>query len=583
MPNAGSRRSATRPVRRRSVIGVVLAATLLIGGSRAAQGFALWALAPDDGIRVSDIEALPNNFSRFEFNEITWKMDDDFRSVFDSALLRDQVRLAIQEWSTASNSLARRESPRYHWVRNTDGNLRQVFDLRSVVLHEIGHTLGAQHPDAAWFNSGYNRNFARTIGGIVATPPQGGEIMNEGNDSGSLPGAKPPAGQNPGLVARILSKDELQFLDYAYDGAKLTFVEVGASDTAQITISVKNIAGASSDSLGVGGPDASTRRVPGDNSQGRWITRSSASIDAAAPIGIDPSSKGWDVTNLSGESIDRLSIYTEGTDNKTPLAASSSGSHRFTTRDTDARALPLYQFESLVHRFGDPAGGSVGSGDTVPVGLQQDVWDWTASKATARTLGGAELPISLLSLVPWDLDGPGLAPGGAGEPDGLTIRRDDGRLIARGLRLTNSDAPVEIRSVLVANIDGLDIDLDDFTRETIARLTRLGLVTRLDFAPLRLGANEEFILVFEGDIDDLPRASLAEGRFRVFDLAGLLDHKLLAFADTVGEFAAVGAFALINEDPILGRRVASDVPAPGGLLLVAPALLLLVRRRRAPA
>ena len=59
----------------------------------------------------------------------------------------------------------------------------------------------------------------------------------------------------------------------------------------------------------------------------------------------------------------------------------------------------------------------------------------------------------------------------------------------------------------------------------------------------------------------------------VFDLPGLLDGEFLAFAETIGEYAAVGAFALINDDPIVGRlAAAAEVPAPPTLALLAAAI-----------
>lgn len=44
-------------------------------------------------------------------------------------------------------SVGRRDSPRYHWVRNNGP--RMVYDLRSAVTHELGHAIGAQHADTS--------------------------------------------------------------------------------------------------------------------------------------------------------------------------------------------------------------------------------------------------------------------------------------------------------------------------------------------------------------------------------------------------------------------------------------------------
>ena len=182
----------------------------------------------------TDLINNPLDFYAFDGDVITWKMDSTFRSFFPSNALRDQVRLAFDEWSTASSDpLRRNPNTLYSWVR-TDTS-RPVWDLRSVVTHELGHALGSQHTDASWFNANRQKNFQPDgSGGWIAAPPIGGEIMNEGNGPG-LPGSKPTAGMGPGGVWRILSKDEIAMLDHVYD-RHLTFQEVGQNDPAQIIL-----------------------------------------------------------------------------------------------------------------------------------------------------------------------------------------------------------------------------------------------------------------------------------------------------------------------------------------------------------
>src|SRR5262249_6829882 len=150
-----------------------------------------------------------------------------------------------------------------------------------------------------------------------------------------------------------------------------------------ITLKISNLFGqpGSGSSLGAGGPDSTDGRDPNDALGGRWIRTASAFFNGAKPMGIEPLSLAWEFTNHTGKTVDALSIRTEGTSNRNPLDASSTGGHRFTHYEPSNASL-LYQFENVGHHFTDPAGGGVPDGSTVQVGLQQDVWDWYSTSAT---------------------------------------------------------------------------------------------------------------------------------------------------------------------------------------------------------
>src|SRR5690606_25148629 len=139
--------------------------------------------------------------------------------------------------------------------------------------------------------------------------------------------------------------------------------------------------------LGVGGPDTSVARVAGDSSQGREILTASVGINAAAPIGIMSKSQTWEITNHSGKAIEAVSIRARGSSSRFPMAATSSGAHRFTLYEPSS-AVGAFLFEDRGHEFHDPLGGSVPSGATVEVGLEIDVWDWTVVSSRARATDG---------------------------------------------------------------------------------------------------------------------------------------------------------------------------------------------------
>lgn len=516
--------------------------------------------------KLTDLVNEPNKFYSFDPFVITWKMTTQFRNQFPLAKQQEQVRLAIEQWeggsSSASGSAVLRASPTYGWTRWSGQS--EVYDLRTIMTHEIGHALGSNHPDAAWFNdngsgSPFNMNYKLMNENYIATPPSGGEIMNEGNDNSSLPSSKPPKGLGPGSIWRTLSKDELLFMDHAYPS--IDFVEVGPNDPAELVIDLFAVGSGPGDTLGIGGPDTSEPRDPDNAEQGRRILTASAKVreEANLPIGFKALPRNWEITNNTGEPIKSVIITARGTNNTIPTSWSSTGAKNFTFQGAlapppvpDQRAFNL---EDVAHLFTQANNGPINNGESVDVGLRKDVWDWSVVDSKAIQEDGDFVDIGLVSLQGFNFmspvipdENPGL-PDDIILPDGLWALQGTYRILVEGLQIfNNGPTNVLLKEINFGTAPRLDPNYPGkLNSKKLERLENLHTVRFED--PLELLPGESYFVVLAGDPRKLPEEVFHSEKWVTVLNGFSTDEQMLFHATTKNNSFTLENFALVNTGP----------------------------------
>jgi len=525
---------------------VCLAVVALAGLALApptAYGFASWSA--ENTSNFTHIINHPDDYPSWDLTTITYRFTPAFTAAYPNPLLKDQVRLAFNQWNAANITP---NGAVYSYRRN---GWNTFGDMRSIATHEIGHVLGLHHPDVA---DNVNRNWRPSGGTYVAQAATTTELMN--------------STVNPGNYSHVLSHDELDAFDYYY-GHTISFVET-TGPTADVEVGTFTAGATTWAQGGWSGVYRSPDHFEGIRSTGGIVEFNTSS---GTDIGMKTLGINWDYQNVGGQPTRSFKMRTTGTNNPVPIFHyDNNGPDHFNNFGT--LSVDMDHKDDLWHIWSTPASGDIPDTEVIHVGLEQDVWDWSVVSAEVIHPGGGTTTAAFLGMHEWSntiIEGTPAAPDG----DGLSYMEPKQIVLARGFRITASDIATRVSGLALACVDDMGLGLDDLNRGMLAELRKMQVLEEVtNFGEQLLAPGHDFIIVFEGTEDDLPPDVQKNGNFMILDGAQYLDQELFVFARSMaleGE-GVVGTYAL------LGTPV---IPEPATLtLLCLGALGLAARRRR---
>jgi len=500
-----------------------------------------------DPTGFSDLATNPIDYPTWDLTNLTYTFDASFDANWPNARVKDQVRLAFEQWNTAN---ATPDGAVYSYGR---ANGFQPFgDMRSIVVHELGHVLGMTHPDQA---EPVNRNWRSNGGPVTLVVDQNNELMR--------------SWINPGDYNHVLSHDELDAFRYMY-GHDLNFTEVAGP--ANITISAYNPGNPNNWAEGGGGIQW---RNPADHSQGMRFVNGFVRLNMASgqPLGLKTLGINWDYQNVGGQPTHAFTMETTGTNNPTPIFHyDNNGPNRFNTFTT----VPVDSDnkDNLRHIWSDPNSGDIPSAEIIHVGLEQDVWDWSVVSAHVIHPGGAISAAPLLSFHDWSHTIVTGTPAAAPSDTGLDMG-PRGTVRARGIRILASDW-ASVNEMSLAVVEGRNLGLSDLNAPMLNRLRESGQVMDIPNMDATLGPNSDFFIVLQGTENDLPPELLRNRNFLMLnDHPDLLGKEVFVFARSIGQSGDI----MIGNYGLLGTEVITPEPATMSVL-GAGAMIVLFRKRR---
>jgi len=520
-------------------VRAVKLAPLVIYQASTVRGAAAYELP---GYGFSNLGANPNQFASWNpdtpggaVTTLTYRFDSSFTN---DNRIRNQVRLAFDQWDFAWFTP---NGATYSYLRNN--GVQPFGDIRSIMVHEVGHALVYHHPDVG---ADSNRNY-----GLNTSPPPA--LITQADQNNEVMRSWIP----PGAYNQVLSHDELDGYEHFYGSRNLNFTEI-TSGTANILISAGP---ESSSNTWAAARPAGVQRNASDVTQGWRLTSAPINFNSTSstPMGFRTLGINWDYENPSTDKETRaFEIRTRGTTNTNPVFHYDGSAARHFNSYSATITGGADQKNDLLHRWSNPDPGDFDPSDIIHVGVEQDVWDWTVVSAQVVHPDGTRSNAPLLGFHDWNqtITGVGSSSSGgiASEVGGIN-GGPPFEIVAWGIRLVNSETiPVELTRMGLAVVDDMELGLADLNRETLNRLVASQSFSFFDIPQLMLDNGEELLLVFDGKPD-----GVTDPYF--LNRPDLIGRELFVFAETMDPVrgAMVGNYALLGTPPV---RPAWPLSAP---------------------
>lgn len=548
---------------------------------------ALNALGCAVGIPFADVVADPEDVYRWPKAQLRYKRMPSFKSAFAHPAFEHQVAEAFATWDEAS--WRPHGAAGLYW--SSASSTTVFYDFRTVLLHEIGHTLGLAHPDEA---APVGRNFALDAAGTPASAAANANWVMSTIDT---------TGFDANKYNQLLSWDDLDALRFSHPGIDLDFRSTNATWLADIELHAADFT-LDADLDDECGDEVNefmlayafiTDSQPvdvADPTKGRliekariWFNTNTSALGAS--IGIRTRQALWDVAlappapgTPTPQPIRAVQVQTRRANAARPMAhydnpllppGSPQPFRWFQTQASDPAVR-----DRLLHTWTDSAGGGIAWDEPIRVGLKQDVDNWSAEflRVVHGAFSATEVPVPSPPLAPIDVQETvvlGAIPlaregrlgsrGGAGAMGTL----QQGEPSAVGFALTNPaypEQPLRVRRLALADataggtVDAAALELEDLTPEMLAeRFVLYDVPVGAIDGLADLDAGEVFRVFVAGDPTRLPpetanHAFLAD-HLDADVVASLQDRPLIVVAAGRSDRADITTTTVLFVSPIV--------------------------------